>query len=82
MDYNNQKQYRQHKHQQDKNNQKTKMKKKQRNNCRDITSDKRAKSHKRKLRHGSEKETLREKLLIAAESVRTNYANARIDKTQ
>ena len=50
-DYSDQKQYRQYKHQENKNNQKIKKKKKRKNNIMDISSDKHAKSHRRKLEH-------------------------------
>ena len=60
-DYSNQKQYRQRKHQQ-KNNQKIKMARN--TNCMDISSDKQAKSHTRKLGQSWEKEAVREKLNI------------------
>ena len=46
----------------------------------DISNDKQAKSHTRRLGHGQERETLREKLnlLIAAQ----NNVKAKIDKMQ
>ena len=52
----------------------------------DISSDKPAKFHTRKLGYCLEKETLREKqsILIAAKNnaIRTNYVKASIDKMQ
>ena len=75
IDYNDQKQYRQHKHRQKKNN---KIKNGKENYCMDISRDKQAKSHMRKLK----KET--ESLLRAAQNnaIRTNYVKAKIYKMQ
>ena len=49
-----------------------------------ISSDKQAKSHTRRLGIGLEREALTDSFLIAAQRIalRTNYVKARIDKTQ
>ena len=56
------------------------------NNCMDISNGKQAKSHTRKLKHGSERETLRESesLPIAAQNnaIQTNYVKSKLDKIQ
>ena len=60
ISYSHPKQYKQHKHQQNKNNQKIENGKK--NNCKDTSSDKQAKSYTRKLERGLESETFRGKM--------------------